>query len=697
MFHAPPRQPLLACVALALSLALTACGSSDPSQTEAASTDDGGAATASQSDAGAERVNDPALTAAQTASDYLGSYELMNEEFGTMVTVTVDATSRTIVTNALPDHETGNFPNAGNPNSISAQDLTWQFPAQGVYTGAGSEPRSPGVAVNGVKFEPGTAETVTCASGERLRVEALQDLFDLGLDFNNAHVQPTGEYHYHGASELLVEAYDADEDLVHIGFAADGFLIYYSKSGAYSSGYVLSTETRTGTDCAISLPGGDSFDLAGTSPDGTYQSDWIFDPAGGDLDECNGMTIDGEYLYVMTEEYPYISRCLNGEAGAGAGAGGQGGGDTPDQGQQNDAGEEPDLAAAAETLGVTEDELRNALGGRPPDLDAAAATLGVSVEALTAALPAPPGQNTPAEVTAEPSPESASATTAAGAGSSGPDLGLFFDGALANDVATVPCTLADGTATTCYQITVVGYPVDAGIGPFCPETVDTSADDAGLWFDGNGLYDLDGDFILGLAELYDDDNWLLYNDDGSVNITDTPEAFDAAARPNVAPEYQNHCVEGRIEWLDGGEPIPTTALIPTSPILATTTSQAGRGDLGVTLNGVTIAVAAPVDAILGAYTIAAFDDCGGHINPVAGYHLHGAVGCGEVPVDGHAAIFGYAMDGFALHSPYEADGSTPSDLDSCGGHSDDELGYHYHASPAAENAVINCFSGQTAS
>lgn len=78
----------------------------------------------------------------------------------------------------------------------------------------------------------------------------------------------------------------------------------------------------------------------------------------------------------------------------------------------------------------------------------------------------------------------------------------------------------------------------------------------------------------------------------------------------------------------------------------------GRDDIGLTLNGVTLAAPAPVDAILGAYTIAAFDDCAGHINPVAGYHYHG--------------------------------------------HSDDTRGYHYHAASVAENMFIECFSGATA-
>ena len=286
-------------------------------------------------------------------------------------------------------------------------------------------------------------------------------------------------------------------------------------------------------------------------------------------------------------------------------------------------------------------------------------------------------------------------TGTAVASAAGANIDLFFDGALAEEVTVEDCTLSNGTASTCYRITVVGAPADHEIGPFCPTTIESSADEGGIWFDGNGLYDLDGDFIVGLPELYDDSNWMLYDEDGNVNITETAEAFDAAARPNVAEEYQNHCVEGQIAWLDNGEPVASTVIIPTEPALADSPSQSRQG-LGVTLNGVTIAPAAPVDAILGAYTIAAFDDCGGHINPVDGYHLHGAVGCGEVEVEGHEAIFGYALDGFAIHSPSE-DGTVYEDLDSCGGHTTDELGYHYHASPAADNAVIGCLSGATAS
>lgn len=50
-----------------------------------------------------------------------------------------------------------------------------------------------------------------------------------------------------------------------------------------------------------------------TRPDGTFVSDWIYVESVGQLDECNGIEINGEYGYFITDEYPYVSRCLKGE------------------------------------------------------------------------------------------------------------------------------------------------------------------------------------------------------------------------------------------------------------------------------------------------------------------------------------------------------------------------------------------------
>ncbi len=283
---------------------------------------------------------------------------------------------------------------------------------------------------------------------------------------------------------------------------------------------------------------------------------------------------------------------------------------------------------------------------------------------------------------------------------SGLDLSLFFEGALTEDPVIGPCTLSDGTETTCYTLTIAGYPSNDDVGPFCPPTISSTAEEGGLWIDGETVYDLDGAFIVDLPTIYSDPNWKLYDDDGNVFIIDTAEDFAAAARPDVGPEYENYCVEGRIEWLEGGVPQTTTVQIPTNPVIAenATIPSQDHANLGVTLNGVLISGIANIDAILGAYTIAAFDDCAGHINPALGYHIHGAMGCSEHDHDealeeGETAIFGYALDGFPIHSPLSEEAKASANLDACQGHTTAELGYHYHAADPADNEILTCFSG----
>ncbi len=303
--------------------------------------------------------------------------------------------------------------------------------------------------------------------------------------------------------------------------------------------------------------------------------------------------------------------------------------------------------------------------------------------------------STTTEAAARQTSESDTSSTT-GSSDRGLDTSLFFDGALAEEATTESCTLSGGAETTCYRINLAGYPTSHDIGPFCPSTITDGADAGGIWFDGNGIYDLSGQFFVDLPTLYDDDNWQMYDADGNILVTASAEEFEAAARPDVDPALENHCVQGAVEWLDNGEPITTTVLIPTVPVAADQPATA-QGNLGVTLDGVVIAASAPVDAILGAYTIAAFDDCGSHFNPFEGYHMHGAVGCSEVDesVDGDTPMFGYAMDGYPVHSPLDPADVDAAGLDGCNGHTTEAAGYHYHANPAEENKVIECMIGQT--
>jgi hypothetical protein len=248
-----------------------------------------------------------------TKENYFESYTLEDINYGTKTIVTVIGGVRKMVTNALPNHKTGEFPRKGNPNTISAQNKTYSFPVNPIYIGESKWVREPGVALNGVKFEPQTAEIVACETGESYRVEAIQDVINLGLDFNHAHVQPTGAYHYHGTPTSVIEKFDSGFDLVHIGFAKDGFPMYYSKSGAYKSSYKLLDGSRKGEDCVYENPKSKIDISVGGHHDGTYGSDFEYVQGSGDLDECNGITVDGKYMYMVTNDFPYVSRCLMGE------------------------------------------------------------------------------------------------------------------------------------------------------------------------------------------------------------------------------------------------------------------------------------------------------------------------------------------------------------------------------------------------
>lgn len=222
---------------------------------------------------------------------------------------------RLISANGIPDHDTGRFPNRDNPNSIRAQEYRVKVSLTPALTGTARSIGHNifGIALNGVMFDPGTAEFW---HGQRQwNYEALTGRVRLGLDRNNAHVQPDGNYHYHGIPTGLVEKLQQAGRPVLLGWAADGFPVYgpldYSDprdaGGALrdmGSSWRVKTGTRAGG------PGG--------TPDGGFTADWTYVAGAGDLDECNGrfgVTPEfpgGIYHYVLTSDFPFVPRCWKG-------------------------------------------------------------------------------------------------------------------------------------------------------------------------------------------------------------------------------------------------------------------------------------------------------------------------------------------------------------------------------------------------
>lgn len=278
----------------------------------------------------------------------------------------------------------------------------------------------------------------------------------------------------------------------------------------------------------------------------------------------------------------------------------------------------------------------------------------------------------------------------------GVQVSRFMEGSLVNAVTEVPCTLTNGDESTCYRVEVVGEPANHEPGPWCPTHVDDGAEAGGKWFDGGVFYDLDGAFIENLATFYDDENWQLHDPDtGEISVTPAGQCMDG-----ILGVTQNVCIECSMEEdVEGGGPVSQEFLIPTQPVRRSTPEELGAARVGLATNGVIFEGPAPTPIILSLYTIAALDDCGGHINPAEGYHYHAAANCSaasEAECDGHAALLGYARDGYAIHGMANANGQEPDDLDECRGHSDEERGYHYHAADPGSNMFIGCFSGELA-
>lgn len=222
------------------------------------------------------------------------------------VEIRVDTVQRCFVSNGLPDHETGTFPNRGNPNAIEAQEIELCMPAEPSLSGVTTQIRGTmGIAVNGVLFRPNTAgfwdpDARRGHSRQGHRDWSL-DIHGapgrLGLDFNNAHVGRGGLYHYHGIADSLTETSGSSL----IGYAGDGFEIHYVGEQV-KSGWQLKSGERP------SPPDG-----PGEIYDGTYNEDYEYVGGEGKLDECNGGEWQGKYVYFVTDTYPFLSRCLKGE------------------------------------------------------------------------------------------------------------------------------------------------------------------------------------------------------------------------------------------------------------------------------------------------------------------------------------------------------------------------------------------------
>lgn len=219
-------------------------------------------------------------------------------------------------TNAIPNHD---FNDGGNafPNNVSAQNDQFEItvsPAKASTVTPISLTVDNAILLNGVKVDLLAAGCFGIGNGkvgcndmsQPWRYDPMHAPNGFNVDSHNAHAQPDGTYHYHG-SPVAMFADSNDSDSPVIGFAADGFPIfgsYFDDEGNIrkaTSSYRLKAGDRPS---GSGEPGG--------TYDGAFRDDYEYIEGLGDLDECNGMTLNGVYGYYITDTYPYVLACFTG-------------------------------------------------------------------------------------------------------------------------------------------------------------------------------------------------------------------------------------------------------------------------------------------------------------------------------------------------------------------------------------------------
>ena len=226
--------------------------------------------------------------------------------YSLIIIKSIDAQSseqKCIISDGVPNHKIGQFPTKGNPNKFKKQNLRFCFPKKPVKRPTLRYIVSTvGVTLTGIPIRPGTAAWYDSSSPKKhsqnqssgLNLEAIRPFEKIfGIDDYNGHLDFKGLYHYHKPNPSLLSN---GQSL--IGYAADGFEILYIP-GKFKTSWRLKKGNR-------------KIEPFGKY-DGSFKEDYEFVAGSGDLDECNGKFVDGQYKYFATDSFPFFPRCHWGE------------------------------------------------------------------------------------------------------------------------------------------------------------------------------------------------------------------------------------------------------------------------------------------------------------------------------------------------------------------------------------------------
>ncbi|MEO0497104.1 MAG: YHYH protein [Pseudomonadota bacterium] len=270
-------------------------------------------------------TNDSADCADHTGTQTNSSRDVQrNTTYTGTISVSANGAACMIQSSAIPNHDVNDGPTSFR-NEMSPQNLTFSIPRnpQQAASPTSLTHRSyDAVMINGVPvdvlsagcYDPSARRTdangntpAGCSDTHPWLIDPPSAGNFFGEDSQNGHSQPDGTYHYHANPMALLGDDDRITGSSVIGFAADGFPIF----GTY---FKDSTGTVRKAISGYSLKQGARPSGAGNpsgNHTGYYVADWEF-TGQGDLDECNGMTVDGQYGYYATDSYPWLVKCLKG-------------------------------------------------------------------------------------------------------------------------------------------------------------------------------------------------------------------------------------------------------------------------------------------------------------------------------------------------------------------------------------------------
>lgn len=272
-------------------------------------------------------------------SDYTGTYtsniidETNGQNLQGQFTITTNSNNCVLTSNQIPNHNTGQ--DSRFTTTIQENNLNVTIPTNPTLAPNPTTltMEAPVILLNGIKWEPYPAacfgigneplgrEAIGCHNSEinnPWRYNIGSSLNNFGFDIYKAHLQPNGLYHYHSTPEVLYDTECEGKEISPvIGFALDGFPVY-GPCFQDSNGNIRKAQS------SFQIKSGQRQDVSGyTTPykvgnvksdnyDGQFIGDHQFIQGSGDLDQCNGMAVNGQYGYYLTDNYPYVLSCLSG-------------------------------------------------------------------------------------------------------------------------------------------------------------------------------------------------------------------------------------------------------------------------------------------------------------------------------------------------------------------------------------------------